>query len=171
MNTKIIMGIIAAVVVIGGGTILMTGGKNNDNSGQTASDCADVCQKASEACPSLINQNDCNSKCAKLTAETKKHLQESTNCEQITSKPDLIADLLIPEASTPKPADKNAGECEAACGSYVSKCLTLVPNATPALFAEGQSSCEAECAGWNTGKIDCIINAFDCEAMTDICGL
>ena len=171
MNTKIIVGIIAGVVVIGGGAFLIIGNMSNDNNGQVVSACADICQKAGQACPSLINENDCNSKCDKLTSETKKHLQESTTCEQITLNPDLIAELLIPEMDTPKPVDKNSSECEAACGSYVGKCLILVPNASEALFQQGQSSCEAECANWNDSKVDCMINAFDCEAMTNVCGL
>lgn len=168
MNIKIIIGAIAGAAIIGGGIFFMTLEKTDE---QKSSACADLCKKASEACPSLINQNDCNNKCVKLSEETKKHLQEATTCEQITSRPDLIADLLIPETATPKPVDKNASECEAACGSYVGKCLTLVPNATPALFEEGQSSCMVECANWDAGKVDCMINAFDCEAMTNICGL
>jgi hypothetical protein len=171
MNTKIIVGIIAGVVIVGGGALLMKGNKENNNVAQTDSACAEVCGQASQTCPSLINEGSCNNKCAKLSEETKKHLQESTSCEQITSKPDLIAELLIPDVATPKPVEKNASECEAACGSYVSKCLTLVPNATAALFEEGQSSCEAECAGWSISKVDCMVTVFDCEAMTNVCGL
>lgn len=171
MNTKIIVGAIAGVVIIGGGIFLMTGNNNISNSNPVISACTDICQQASKNCPSLINEENCNKKCSNLSEETKKHLQESTTCEQITSKPDLLVELLTPDIATPKPVDKNASECEAACGSYVGKCLTLVPNATPALFAEGQSSCEAECAGWSDSKVDCMINAFDCEAMTNVCGL
>lgn len=171
MNTKIIASIVVGAVAVGGGAFLMISDKGNDNGGQVFSACADVCQKANETCPSLINQNDCNSKCAKLTAEAKKHLEESISCEQIASKPDLIAELLTPDVATPEPRGKNADACEVACGSYVGKCLTMVPNATQALFAEGQSSCEAECAGWNDSKIDCMVSAFDCEAMTNVCGL
>ena len=171
MNTKIIVGIIVGVIVIGGGAFLMNNSKSNDNRGQVTSACSGVCQKASETCPSLINQNDCNSKCAKLTAETKKHLQESTTCEQITSKPELIADLLIPEVATPKPMEKNASECEVACGSYTGKCLTLVPNLTEAMLNDGMNSCMKECASWDNSKVDCMINAFDCESMTNVCGL
>lgn len=171
MNIKIIVGIVMGVAVIGGGVLLMTGNKSEDNTGQVVSLCADVCQKASETCPSLINENDCNSKCAKLTEETKKHLQESATCEQMTSKPELITELIIPEVATPKPAPKNASECEAACGSYTGKCLTLVPNLTEATLNDGMNSCMKECAGWNDNKVDCMINAFDCEAMTNVCGL
>lgn len=168
MNTRIIIGAIAAAAVIGGGIFFMAA---DNPGGQNTSPCADVCRHASGICPSLISQNDCNSKCAQLSEETKKHLQEATNCEQITSKPDLIADLIIPEAATPELLDKNTNDCEAACNNYVGKCLTLVPNATQALFAEGLASCLAECVGWDTEKVNCLTDAFDCEAMTNICGL
>jgi hypothetical protein len=168
MNTKIIIGALAGVAIVGAGLFFMTTNRTNE---VKTSACADLCQKANQSCPSLINESNCNNKCDKLSAKTKKHLQESTTCEQITSKPDLIADLLIPETATPKPVNKNASECEAACGSYVGKCLTLVPNATEALFADGLQSCMKECAGWQTSKINCMIKAFDCESFTNICGL
>lgn len=171
MNLKIIAGAIAGVVVIGGGVILMTRGGDVGIGGRITSACAGVCQHAGTTCPSLINEADCNSRCANLSEETRKHLQEANTCEQITSKPDLLAELLTPEVATPKPIDKNADKCESACGNYVGKCLTLVPNATPALFEEGQTFCESECAGWVDDKVDCIVNAFDCEAMTNVCGL
>lgn len=171
MNTKIIVGIIIGAVIIGGGAFLIISDKSDDSGSQISFACADVCQKANKACPSLIDENNCNNNCTNLSEETKNHLQESTSCEEITSKPELIADLIIPEVANPKPVDRNASECEAACGSYVGKCLTLVPNATQALFEEGQTSCELECENWNQSKVDCMINAFDCEAMTNICGL
>ncbi len=62
-------------------------------------------------------------------------------------------------------------DCEAACGHYVTACLTLVPNATQALFDDGYNSCLGECAKWSDNKVSCMITAFDCEAMTDVCGL
>ncbi len=168
MNIKIILGILAVVIAVGG-VLLVTTNKSNNHGNSV---CTKMCQIANQACPSLINEDDCNNKCPKLSDESKKHLFESSSCEEIASRPDLIADLLIPEANIPKPVDnENASECEAACGSYVSKCLTLVPNATPALFEEGQTSCESECANWNTSKVNCMIGAFDCEAMTNVCGL
>lgn len=168
MNIKIIIGALAGVAIIGVGLFFITA---NKTSGAKTSACTDVCQKANQTCPSLINENNCNSKCDKLSTETKKHLQESTTCEQVTSKPDLIVDLIIPETATPKPIDKNASECEAACGNYVGKCLTLVPSATEALFADGLKSCLKECTSWNTNKTSCMINAFDCESFANVCGL
>ncbi len=68
----------------------------------------------------------------------------------------------------PMPA---ATACEEACANYVNKCLTLVPNATQALFDEGQTSCVQECATWESSKTECIRDVLDCESMTDICGL
>lgn len=170
MNTKIIIGaIIGAVVIVGGGVLLMTGG---EKVGKVSSACANICEKANQTCPSLINEDICNSNCDNLSEDTKKHIEESTTCEQISSRPDLIVNLLIPEGATPKPTAKDASECEAACGSYVGKCLTLVPNATEALFNDGLKSCMQECAGkWDNKKVDCMVSAFDCEAMTNVCGL
>ncbi len=168
MNKNILIG--AAGVVVIGGAIFFMAGDNSPNK-QNNSACADVCYEASQTCPSLINEDACNSNCAKLSEEAKKHLADSKSCQEISSKPELIADLLVPEVATPELVDKNASECEAACGSYVGKCLTLVPNATEALFQEGTDSCMKECAGWNAQKVDCMINAFDCESMTNVCGL
>ncbi len=168
MNTKIIVGVVVGVVVVGGAFFMTM----NNTGNQNISDCADICQKASQACPSLINESDCNSKCAKLSEETRKHLEEADDCEQITSRPDLIADLIIPEVAVPEPIDTvNDSDCDAACGNYIMQCLTLVPNATQQLFDEGYQSCLSECSKWNESKIDCMINAFDCESMTDVCGL
>jgi hypothetical protein len=55
--------------------------------------------------------------------------------------------------------------------NYAIKCLTLVPNASDQLLDEGRESCGKECADWNNEKIDCMINAIDCESMTNVCGL
>lgn len=172
MDKNIIIG--SVVVVAIGGAILvgsMSGNKNTSPENQTKSPCSSICQKANKTCPSLINEENCNKNCSKLSEEAKKHLQESKDCQQITSKPDLIVDLLVPETATPKPVDKNASECEAACGSYTGKCLTLVPNLTEAMLEDGMKSCMQECASWDTKKIDCMINAFDCESFTNVCGL
>jgi len=167
MNIKIVLAAIAAVVIVGGGMLFITGGSNE----QSRSECADICRKANQTCPSLINEDTCNNKCSKLTEEVKAHLQNSESCQEISSKPDLLADLLIPEVETPEIEVTKKEGCEAACGSYVGKCLTLVPNATEALFAEGMSSCQKECVDWSSNKVDCMITAFDCEAMTGVCGL
>jgi len=168
MNTKIIIGGIAAVVIIGGVVFFVT---NDKSIAPTSSACAELCLQAHNACPPLINQTLCENECEGLDEEVKRHLQESSNCEEMSAKPELIADMLIPDVATPAPIDNAANECEAACGSYVGKCLTLVPNATPELFDDGLSSCMSECADWDSQKVDCMINAFDCEAMTNGCGL
>lgn len=168
MNTKIIIGTIIGAVIIGGAVFFMTIDKPLE---QKSSACADLCQQAHNACPSLINQALCENECESLDEEAKKHFQESTNCEEMSAKPELIADMLIPDVATLEPIINTANDCEAACGSYVGKCLTLVPNATPELFNDGLSSCMSECAGWDSQKVNCMISAFDCEAMTNTCGL
>ncbi|HOX29917.1 MAG TPA: hypothetical protein P5080_02120 [Candidatus Paceibacterota bacterium] len=141
-------------------------------SDQQSFDCASICQKASQTCPSLVNETTCNNNCSKLSDESKKHLSDSNSCQEISSKPELIADLLIPETAAPEPA-KNADsdDCQMACMNYAIKCLTLVPNASDQLLDEGRESCGKECSKWNSEKIDCMINAADCESMTNICGL
>ncbi len=173
MDKNIIIGAVAVVVV--GGAILvgnMSGNKEGGSKNKIESSCSSICQKASKTCPSLIDENNCNNNCSKLSEEAKKHLEESKSCEQITSKPELIADLLIPEVATPEQKNNvNADDCQMACMNYAIKCLTLVPNATDQLLDEGRESCMKECASWDTKKIDCMINAFDCEAFTNVCGL
>lgn len=67
--------------------------------------------------------------------------------------------------------DVSLQDCEAACGNYVTACLTLVPNATEKLFEEGFDSCMSECAAWAPEKVECMIGALSCEAMTNVCGL
>lgn len=172
MDKNIIIGAVA-IIVVGGAVLVGSMSKNKGISSQDQieSSCSSICQKANEICPSLIDKNNCNKNCSKLSEEAKKHLQESADCEQMTSKPNLIVDLLVPEMANPKPVDKNANDCEAACGSYAGKCLTLVPNLTEAMLNDGMKSCMEECASWDAQKTDCMINAFDCESMTNVCGL
>jgi hypothetical protein len=50
-------------------------------------------------------------------------------------------------------------------------CLTLVPNASEALFSDGFNSCLKDCTKWNNQKVECLITAADCQAMTEVCGL
>ena len=168
MNNKVIIGALAGVIVAGGAFFFLTKDKPSE---QKNSPCAEICRQANSACPSLIDQEKCISKCDVLSGETKNHLQESANCEQLSAKPELIAELIIPEPATPELVPGNTSECEAACGSYVGKCLTLVPNATAALFDDGLASCMTECVDWDAQKVECMISAFDCEAMTNVCGL
>lgn len=168
MNIKIIVGIVV-VAALAGGVLLIT----SDRSGnQAGSACSEVCQKANQTCPSLINESACNNKCAKLSEESKKHLSESSSCEELTAKPDLMADLLIPEVNTPEAVSPTgADDCQLACLNYTNKCLTLVPNADQNLFNEGLKSCMVECAKWKEEKIGCMLSAPSCPAMTESCGL
>lgn len=134
------------------------------------SDCTSICDNASNICPSLVDKNNCKSKCGDFAQDTKDHLKNSQSCEELSQKPDLIADLLIPTID--KPQEKAIiNDCEAACNHYVLACLTLVPNATQSLFDDGYNSCLPECDKWDAKKVDCMINAFDCPAMTEQCGL
>lgn len=173
LKKDIIIGVLV-VVVIGVGAVLYIGQKGTEKSGgDVVSDaCAQTCNKAVGTCPSLIEKENCERKCGSMNQETKDHLNTANSCQELTQKPELLADLLIPEVNNPEQTASNGGnDCEAACGSYVGKCLTLVPNATQALFAEGQASCESECAKWSSSKIACMVSAFNCEAMTNTCGL
>lgn len=167
MEKKVLL-LLAGVAAAGAGAWFFLGG----GGGGEATECGRICAAAENACPSMIVFGDCESKCLRLSAEAKAHLEQADSCEKLASRPDLIVDLIVPEMNAPKlPENNQNSDCEAACGSYVMKCLTLVPNATEALFQDGLNSCMEECAGWNAGKVDCMINAFDCEAMTDVCGL
>ncbi len=174
MRKEIIIGALV-VVIIGAGAVLylsQRGGEKGGGGSVVSEACALTCEKAVGTCPSLIAKEACEQKCDSLSQEARDHLNMANSCQELTERPDLIADLLIPELNTPEQVgDKSGNDCEAACGSYVGKCLTLVPNATQALFAEGQTSCESECAKWSSNKVACMVNALDCEAMTNVCGL
>jgi hypothetical protein len=132
--------------------------------------CSEVCSKANSACPSMIDKNTCENKCASLSEETKEHLNSSASCQELTEKPELIADLIIPEINTPDKIN-SSNDCEMACSNYSIKCLSLVPNASQELYNEGLLSCINECKKWDGNKTGCMINAIDCEAMTNVCGL
>ena len=76
----------------------------------------------------------------------------------------------IPNIEQPE-GKVTSNDCELACVNYVNKCLALVPNADQALFNEGLSSCIGECASYSESKVNCLISAIDCPAMTEQCGL
>jgi len=170
MNKKILIpASVAGIIAIAAGAVLLFPKGGND---QKSPDCSSICQKASQTCPSLVNEFTCNSNCSELSEESKEHLSDSQSCQEISSKPELIADLIIPETAAPEPAgNASADDCQMACMNYAIKCLTLVPNASDQLLDEGRESCGKECADWNNEKIDCMINAIDCESMTNVCGL
>jgi len=65
----------------------------------------------------------------------------------------------------------NTSLCENACANYVLKCMNLDPNLKPELIADSVNECMKECAKWDDKKKNCILEAIDCESMTDVCGL
>jgi hypothetical protein len=172
MNKNIIIAIGAVVVVGVAGVILMN---KSDNSGEVVgAECVQICSQANEACPSLIDKTTCENKCSEFSDEVKDFLVDADSCEKLAQRPDLLSTVIVPEVNEPENlnSDKEASQdCEAACGKYVSACLTLVPNASEILFNDGYDSCLGECAKWNDSKVDCMINAFNCQAMTETCGL
>jgi hypothetical protein len=171
MNKIIILGAVAAVAVAGvaGYSIL---NKNGGGGGEEtiAGDCEAICAKANGACPSMANKEICLQNCPEFDEKAKNDIAAITSCEALAQKPELVALLAIPEAKEPElaPAEK---DCEAACNNYVGKCLTLVPNAGQELFSDGLYSCLKECSAWEINKVDCMISAADCPAMTEVCGL
>jgi len=168
MNKKILISLGVAVVGIAVITTIIVSSKKEATLGVSA--CSEVCSKANSYCPSLINKDTCENKCSSLSEETKEHLNSSSSCQELTEKPELIADLIIPEVNTPENID-SSDDCELACSNYTVKCLSLVPGASQSLYNEGLMSCIGECKKWNNDKISCILNAIDCPAMTDVCGL
>jgi len=168
---KIILISLASVLVIGSVIYVGTSSKNIKSNLNTSPDesCISLCTKAKTTCPSLMANSNCESSCTNWSDEVKEKINNASNCGALGDIPEILTSL-IPEMNTPELPDAK-DECEAACGSYVNKCLTLVPNATQALFEEGMTSCKSECSKWNNEKVGCMISAFDCEAMTNVCGL
>lgn len=153
-----------------GAVVIMMSGGGGTKKADVSDECVQLCKQANETCASLIDITTCQSKCANFSEDAKNHLKNSSSCEELSQKPELLSEVIIPEAVTPE-QKVATNDCEAACGKYVSACLTLVPNATEALFNEGFDSCLTECANWNAQKVECMINAFNCEAMAEVCGL
>jgi len=65
----------------------------------------------------------------------------------------------------------NTSLCENACANYYVKCMTFNPDLKPELVAQSINECIKECTKWNDKKKNCILEAIDCESMTDVCGL
>ena len=172
MNKNIILGVVAVAVAGAGIAGYLILNKNGGGGGTeiAGGDCAAICAKVSVACPSMANKEICLQNCPGFDEKTKNDAGAIASCEMLAQKPELLALLAIPEVKDPElaPAKNN---CEAACNNYVSKCLTLVPNAGQELFSEGLSSCLKECAGWETVKVSCMASTADCPAMTETCGL
>lgn len=75
------------------------------------------------------------------------------------------------EEKTDISVGSNTSLCENACANYVLKCMNLDPNLKPELIADSVNECMKECAKWDNKKKNCILEAIDCESMTDVCGL
>lgn len=132
-------------------------------------ECIQLCNQAKEICPSLISLEQCQAACANWNKDTKEKISQTASCQELSEISEII-ESLIPEMNDPE-LEEPASECEAACNNYVNQCLTLVPNATQALFQDGLNSCMEECAGWEETKVKCIKQSADCESMTNVCGL
>lgn len=132
-------------------------------------ECSLLCEQIKGTCPSLVMVNNCEESCLSWDDDFREEVSQSSSCQEIMEKNEII-EMLIPEINEPE-LKEATNDCEAACNKYVIACLTLVPNASASLFDEGYESCLGECQKWNPNKVDCMINAFDCEAMTDVCGL
>jgi hypothetical protein len=168
MNKNIIIISIISVIVVGTSAFVLLN-KNNDQN-PTNAKCTQICADANKVCPSLIEKNNCEINCPDFSQETKEYLANAKSCEQLTEKPELLAEVIIPKINPPE-QNEASNDCESACANYVNKCLTLVPNANQSLFQEGLNSCIGECASYDDNKINCLIDATDCPAMTEQCGL
>lgn len=168
MKKEIIIG--ALVVVVAGVGVWAYLGQGDKGGKVVSSACSTLCFKAVETCPSLINKETCEQKCDSLSQAAKDHLATAQSCQELTQKPELIAELLIPEVKTPEKIDAKT-DCEGACLNYTMKCLSLVPNADQNLYNEGLKSCMSECSKWKSEKVGCMLNAQSCPAMTESCGL
>lgn len=161
---KIIIISIAVVAVVATIALIRTG------SNSVAGECQEICAHSLEVCPSIQNTNQCESHCKTWSDDIKNSVKEAGDCVQLTNIPEFMLSL-IPEITEPDPVQGSGSDCEKACNNYNSKCLTMVPNATQALFDERFASCMGECEAWNSSKIDCMATAGDCESMTNVCGL
>jgi hypothetical protein len=93
--------------------------------------------------------------------------QKQTKVEEAENKVDSAPEVRSEEVK-PNSLSK---DCTSACENYVSKCLTLVPNASDTLLNEGLVSCVEDCANWSADKAECISEALECPSMTEICKL
>ena len=170
MNKTILLSI-ATVLVIGGIAYFALTSKNEESNSNVVSNeaCVELCNNAKGICPSLMTNSNCESSCNNWNDEVKEKVANATNCESLSEIGEVVASLL-PEVDTPDtPTASN--DCEMACSNYSVKCLSLVPNASQELYNEGLLSCMNECKKWDGKKTSCMIEAIDCESMTNVCGL
>lgn len=175
MNKNLLI-LFAGATVLGGALYYNFLHTSSNPSESVASDttCLTACHTAADTCPSLIDEGACTAKCANLNEETVEHLVNASTCEELTARPDLISEILIPELPDTEAfteTNPTTNDCEAACGNYVTSCLSLVPNASESVLNDGYTSCLDECSTWETPKIECMLSTFDCVAMTEVCGL
>jgi hypothetical protein len=91
-------------------------------------------------------------------------------------KVEKIPEINIPQSESQQTKNKqnspiinSSSLCESACANYNLRCISLVPNANQELFNQAMMDCLNECAKWNDAKTQCILDAQDCESITDIC--
>ncbi len=168
---KIILISLASVLVIGSVIYLGTNSKDKKSNLNNNPDesCISLCSKAKTTCPSLMANSNCESSCANWQDEVKEKVNNASNCGALSEIPEILTSL-IPEMNTPQSPVAN-NDCEMACSNYSIKCLSLVPNASQELYNEGLLSCMNECKKWSGDKTSCMLNAIDCESMTNVCGL
>ncbi len=132
--------------------------------------CNKVCDHLKDVCDEgLILADDCSAVCETWNDEIRQMFLTMNDCEFLAAQIQGQAQVLAEEMVNKN--HPNVTKCDQACNNYVTRCLSLVPNATSELFEQGFDSCKSECAKWSMTKIDCIISASSCEAFTDACGL
>lgn len=168
MKNYIIIGALSALVLGSAGAMWLL---NDNKAGEEGvSECEQICEHANSVCPSMLDKYACLSSCPDLSSVEKDTLAQANDCDALANEQDLLDEMDIPETKE-APAKPTSNDCEVACGNYLTLCLTLVPGAGPELFDDGYDSCLGECADWDSQKVECMINSFDCPAMTEVCGL
>lgn len=132
-------------------------------------ECAEVCLNAKMACESI--SDNCVNLCDRWSQETRDEVKAGRNCNDFSKVANLINQAEFEQKKSKANEAGNNDDCQFACVNYTSKCLTLVPNANEALLNDGLMSCMGECNSWSEQKTNCILNAHNCESMSDICGL
>jgi hypothetical protein len=171
MNKTILISL-ASIVVIGAGISFVVSSKKGGGGGSdivSSQACIELCAKAKTTCPSLMTGGNCESACSKWSDEVKDKVGDASSCQTLSEVPEIVASLL-PEINIPD-SPQAGNDCEMACSNYSIKCLSLVPNASQDLYDQGLLSCMNECKKWNNNKTSCILEALDCESMTNVCGL
>jgi len=167
---KIILSIsVLSMVIIITGCSQKAAIVNTDAKQEIASPCLKLCTKIEGICPNFLSAERCQTECKNWDQESMEKIDQASNCQELFVIPEIVS-ASVPEINSPALTESKS-ECEAACNNYVNQCLTLVPNASQALFQEGLSSCLEKCTGWQEAMIKCIKQAADCPSMTDICGL